>query len=629
MCDLLVRLAVEDMVMEKIPSITQLSDYEHAALGRVTAVSGSDVTVALSGASPGRATVGKFLGVVSGHSIIVAMITHVSERNAKEDQPTHAVAQMDLFGEIIIGAGETRFQRGISEYPIIGDPVIRMTDRELRLLYNALSTKLATIGFIQQDAGIPAQIEVDHLVGKHFAVVGTTGVGKSTGLAIILQEIVAQWPDLRIFLLDPHDEYARCFGEKAEVLTARVLRLPFWLFNFEETIEAFFGGRSASDEEVEILSEAIPLAKAAYSQLGANGAALTKKELRANGYSIDTPVPYRIEDLIGALSDRMGKLENSSSRMTYHKLIRRIQSCRSNPSYGFMFDNATVGGDTMAEVVSQLFRYPPAGKPVAIMQLAGLPAEVIDSVVSVVARMAFDFAMWSDGASPLLFVCEEAHRYVPANAKIGFEPTRRALSRIAKEGRKYGVSLGLVTQRPAEIDTTILSQCSTMFVMRLSNESDQALIRAAVPDAGAGLLSCVPSLGSGEVLAFGTGVPLPMRMKFRNMPESLRPMSEASVVRPNGILPDHRRIHSVIERWRASTMSYGPGFNGKHAELHPEHADKPPISAHDRGSSDHLANGQRGGHAAEVQLQSNQPLPLERAKLKETLERAAFGRRRI
>jgi len=158
-------------------------------------------------------------------------------------------------------------------------------------------------------------------------------------------------------------------------------------------------------------------------------------------------VPYRIEDLITVIDDRMGKLENRSRTTIYNKLLQRIKTFRNHPRYGFMFENATVGGDTMAEVVSHLFRIPANGKPMTIMQLAGFPAEVVDSVVSVLSRMAFDFGLWSDGASPLLFVCEEAHRYAPADGKIGFGPTRRALSRIAKEGRKYGVFLGLVTQR--------------------------------------------------------------------------------------------------------------------------------------------------------------------------------------
>ena len=127
-----------------------------------------------------------------------------------------------------------------------------------------------------------------------------------------------------------------------------------------------------------------------------------------------------------------------------------------------------------------------------IMQLAGFPAEVVDAVVSVLCRMAFDFGLWSDGAFPLLFVCEEAHRYASADRSIGFGPTRKAISRIAKEGRKYGVFLGLVTQRPAELDATIISQCCTLFAMRMANERDQAIVRSAVSDAAANLLAFVP-----------------------------------------------------------------------------------------------------------------------------------------
>ena len=127
-----------------------------------------------------------------------------------------------------------------------------------------------------------------------------------------------------------------------------------------------------------------------------------------------------------------------------------------------------------------------------IMQLAGFPAEVVDCVVSVLCRMAFDFGLWSDGVSPLLFVCEEAHRYASADRNIGFGPTRKAVTRIAKEGRKYGVYLGLVTQRPAELDATIISQCNTLFAMRLANDRDQALLRSAVSDAAANLLSSCP-----------------------------------------------------------------------------------------------------------------------------------------
>jgi hypothetical protein len=189
------------------------------------------------------------------------------------------------------------------------------------------------------------------------------------------------------------------------------------------------------------------------------------------------------------------------------------------------------------------------------MQLAGFPAEVVDAVVSVLCRMAFDFGLWSDGAVPLLFVCEEAHRYASADRAVGFGPTRRAISRIAKEGRKYGVFLGLVTQRPAELDPTIISQCSTLFVMRMANDRDQALVRSAVSDAAATLLSFVPSLATREVFAFGEGVALPVRLTFSELPKTLLPSSEAlgAAQKDGGVTPDF--IGAVVERWRGAMMS--------------------------------------------------------------------------
>jgi DNA helicase HerA-like ATPase len=541
-------------------------------IGRVHAVSGAQVTVGLSPAATAtdasKTTVGKFLGILSSSSVIVGMITEVAERPARDQDSTcRSVARLDLVGEIRTKgpAGTAYFQRGVTEYPIIGEPAMLMTDRELRVIYGGNTTQ-TPVGVLQQDHSISAQIDIANLVSKHFAVLGTTGVGKSNGVAIILQKILEDQPDLRIFLIDPHNEYGRCFGDKSQVLTPRNLRLPFWLFNFEETIDAFFGGRPGVEEEVEILSDVIPLAKAVYGQYkgGSSDRQLAKKrDPRSAGFGVDTPVPYRIEDLTALIDERMGKLENRARTAIYNKLLRRIQTFRNHPRYGFMFENATVGGDTMVEVLSHLFRLPSNGKPMTIMQLAGFPAEVVDSVVSVLSRMAFDFGLWSDGASPLLFVCEEAHRYAPADSKIGFGPTRRALSRIAKEGRKYGVFLGLVTQRPAEIDPTIISQCSTLFVMRLSNDRDQVLIRSAVSDAAANLLTFIPSLGTAEVFAFGAGVALPTRMKFREVPQHLRPSSEAggNTRIAAGMNPDRDLIASVIDRWRASTMSHKNAFD--------------------------------------------------------------------
>jgi hypothetical protein len=554
-------------------------------LGRVISVNGSQASVALAAgalqpADAAQITVGKFMGIINQDAIIIGLVTQIEEQPSGTQQ-YRSVAHLDLIGEIDTAAPNGgAFQRGVSTYPVIGNSTVLMADSELRLIYGNADSDRGHIGELQQDASIGVNVNIDDLVSKHFAILGTTGVGKSSGVAILLQKILDTRPNLRIFLVDPHNEYGRCFGDKAQVLTPRNLRLPFWLFNFEETIDAFFGGRPGVEEEIEILSEVIPLAKAAYLQYraGAQASALAKKkDPRSTGFTADTPVPYRIEDLINLLDERMGKLENRASRVTIHRLMTRIQTFRNHPRYAFMFENANIGGDTMAETLSHLFRLPPEGKPMTIMQLAGFPAEVVDSVVSVLCRMAFDFGLWSDGVAPLLFVCEEAHRYAPADKKIGFGPTRRALSRIAKEGRKYGVFLGLVTQRPAEIDPTIISQCSTLFVMRLANDRDQSLIRSAVSDAAANLLSFIPTLGIREVFAFGTGVALPTRMRFKEIPPDRRPSSEAAgnTRSDGGATVDRDFIGSVIERWRSSTMSHKISMDDDDFGLPPEPAPMP------------------------------------------------------
>ena len=532
---------------------------DSATIGRVAAVSGAQARVEFVDHATSEApTVGKFMGVVRDRSLIIGLITRVDEEALATT--LRKIATIDLLGEIAPDAqGKTKFQRGITEYPNIDDKALLLTERELGLVYGARDGDHAHIGDLQQNGAIGVHINIDTLVSQHFALLGATGVGKSSGVTILLQEILETRPNLRVFLLDPHNEYGRSFGDKALILNPRNLRLPFWLFNFEEIVDVFFGARPGIEEEVEILGEVIPMAKSAYLQYKAGGerSLSRRRDPRDAGFSADTPVPYRIEDLVALLDERMGKLENRASRVTYHRLISRIQTFRKHPRYAFMFENATIGGDTMAEILKQLFRLPAEGKPMTIMQLAGFPAEVMDSVVSVLSRMAFDFGLWSDGVAPLLFVCEEAHRYAPADKKVGFGPTRRSLSRIAKEGRKYGVFLGLITQRPAEIDATIISQCSTLFVMRLANDRDQGLIRSAVSDAAASLLTFVPSLGTREVFAFGAGVALPTRLRFKELPAQYRPNSEAlGNTHSDSTAFSDDMVSAVVERWRSASMSH-------------------------------------------------------------------------
>jgi hypothetical protein len=341
------------------------------------------------------------------------------------------------------------------------------------------------------------------------------------------------------------------------VLNPKNLRLPFWLFNFEEIVDVIFRGRPGVEEETEILSEVISVAKAQYAAY-TEGERIQLRKGSVSGFTADTPLPYRISDVVAHLDQCMGKLENRSSWVKYSRLIARLETLGNDSRYAFMFNGLLIG-DIMVEVLGELFRLPPNGKPITVMQLAGFPAEVVDSVVSVLCRMAFDFGVWSDGAVPILVACEEAHRYAPADRRLGFGPTRKALSRIAKEGRKYGVFLGAITQRPAELDATILSQCSTVFAMRMANDRDQAIVKAAVPDAGGRQIEFLASLGIREAIAFGEGVALPTRIRFKDLAKEFVPRSQSgrkAQLDASGVI-DPAFMQSVVDRWRQTTMA-GP-----------------------------------------------------------------------
>ena len=534
------------------------ADDPDAALGRVHAVSGSKASIGLLGTEGlhrSGATVGKFVKIHTEHALLIGVITELSVEVASREPGYCGTARADLTGEIGVAG---KFRRGVTDYPSIGDPVTALTSAELHLVFDAPATNVIKVGQLLQDQTIGVGVDIDEMLNNHFAVLGTTGVGKSSAVALILQEVLQARPNLRILLLDVHNEYGRSFGDRAFVVNPGNMKLPFWLFNFEEIVDVFFAGRPGLEEEIEILSEVIPLAKAAYTQYRtADRLSVKRFDPKSIGYTVDTPVPYRLADLLNHINERMGKLENRSSRLIYHKLMTRIETVSNDPRYAFMFENANVGGDTMSEAISQLFRVPIDGKPMTIMQLAGFPAEVTDAVVSVLFRMAFDFGLWSDGACPILFVCEEAHRYAAADRTTGFAPTRRAISRLAKEGRKYGVHLGLVTQRPAELDPTIISQCSTLFAMRMSNERDQALLRSAVSDSAANLFAFVPALGTREALAFGVAVPLPTRLTFPELPAHMLPKSDTFASDPTlqASGTDLNFIASVVDRWRNATMN--------------------------------------------------------------------------
>ncbi|MFB2553763.1 ATP-binding protein [Ensifer soli] len=519
-----------------------------------------------SGIPGARATVGQFILVRQGKGGAVGMINEVSSGKAMASEGHEVVADIDLMGEIVVDAGgRLGFDRGVRHYPAIGDQVELLPQDALDLIQGSFAGPAIRVGSVAGDGTHPVSIDADGLYAKHFAVMGSTGVGKSSGTAVILNALVAARPKVRILLLDVHNEYTHCFDRRASVIDAKTLRLPFWLFNFDELTDAIYGGRPAVMEELDILAELIPVAKSTYSALksGAERTLLTRRQTRQSGFTVDTPSPFLIQDLIKLIDERMGKLENRATRMVHHRLMTRIETVRNDPRYAFMFENANVGGDTMAQVLEQLFSVGTDRSGITLLKLAELPGEVVDAAVCVILRMAFEFGLWSDGGSPLLIVCEEAHRFASADPGSGFAPVRRILCRIAKEGRKYGVHLGLVTQRPAELDPTIVSQCSSLFMMRMANDRDQQLLRSAMADSAANLLNFLPSLGTGEVIAAGEAIALPMRFAFDRLPARQLPASDQIEARggENGGFGAQDQVNRAIERWRKAS-SVGAGAIG-------------------------------------------------------------------
>ena len=421
---------------------------------------------------------------------------------------------VELVGEVKDNpvSGKPVFDRGITVYPFVGASSHRIRARDLAAIYDLGGRAGVTIGTLVQDEEIAANIAIDDTLSRHFAVVGTTGVGKSTAVSLLVRKAVEARPDLRILMLDPHNEFAGALPDLAIRIDTNTLDLPFWMFRLEEFSEVLFRGRDIETEEVDLLRDFVPQAK----HLFRNPSGGTYLRKTADALTADTPVPYRIADLLKLIDDRMGQLDAKDERPALKSLRGRIEAIVNDPGYRFMFSSRMID-DNIHRAIGHIFRVPHEGKPITCFEMAGLPSEVVNAVCSVLARLAFDLALWSDGKLKLLVLCEEAHRYLPSDSRLGFAPTRHALARIAKEGRKYGCFLGVVTQRPGELDPTILSQCSTVFTMRLANELDQAIIKSAISDSSASTLAFLSSMGQREAIVFGEGVATTMRLKFERL----------------------------------------------------------------------------------------------------------------
>lgn len=523
-------------------------------LGRVVSCNGSRATIAAVAKGGTDLTelwsVGRLISISVGDNRVVAMAYSMNMENQHwmETEDNVFFVEVELLGEVRVHPdGSEDFSTGISAYPYLGSIAHRIRGSDLAQIYASGAVENQTIGKLSQDDTVDATIHIPSMLSKHFAVVGSTGVGKSTAVSLLLHKAIAADPKLRVLILDPHNEFAAAFPNDAVVIDTDTLDLPFWLMRLEEFGEVVFRGRPSIPEEMDILRDVIPEAKRAFR----GGGEGMRRQTEKSSITADTPVPYRMADLLALIDERIGRLEGRSEKPILRSLKMRVLAAINDPRYHFMFSNNTIT-DTIMETVAHIFRIPGSGRPISTFQLAGIPSEVVNSVASVLCRMAFEIALWSNGGIHMLVVCEEAHRYVPADPSLGFFPTRQAIARIAKEGRKYGVSLGIITQRPGELDQTILSQCSTLFAMRLANEKDKEIIRSAIPNSSVSITNFISSIGNGEAIAFGEAIAVPMRMRFERVDETILPKANGSVeVVKNEETPDTVDLRSVVARMRA------------------------------------------------------------------------------
>jgi uncharacterized protein len=533
------------------PEVEEIDDIA-VTIGRVVSIRGTVVWGALfqdgEGLAAKAARMGALVSMRGPESRVFGVVNALQRDQAggTGNEAERTLFEIQVLGEVATGGPDAGqgFQRGVSRYPPLESPITTVTVRDLALVYARPHASAVHIGRLRHNRKVPAFVLTDSLLSKHFAVLGTTGTGKSCAVTVILRSILDQYPNGHVVLLDPHNEYASAFTDKALLLNPANLSLPYWLLNFEEIAHILIGGSENEHGFAQrtILKDAILRARQMFAPDPEDGLHLT----------IDTPVPYRLSDLISALKEAMGALNKAERSAPYLNLIGKLESLRTDRRYAFMFSSLTVR-DSMRATLAQLLRIPVDGKPITIIDISGVPSEVVDVVVSTVFRLIFELAVWSErgAAPPVLLVCEEAHRYVPEDDRMGFAPTKQVISRIAKEGRKYGVTLCLVSQRPSELAVSSLSQCNTVFALRLSNEHDQMFVAQSLPENARWLVDTLPSLNTQEAVVVGEGVTVPVHIRFADLPPENRPTSHDpsfSARWQEEACPDF--LDRAIDRWR-------------------------------------------------------------------------------
>ncbi len=575
-------------------------------IGFVDSVRGGVVTIRLrddvptfmmvSGRTYRVGQIGAFLRIPLGYTQLYAVCTLVGAAAAPVGAdagapPGHRWLSATLFGESIGGA----FERGVSQYPTIEDGVHLVTPQDMKVIYGSTEQERAvTVGRIAASSGIGGNLDLGRLVTRHTAVVGSTGSGKSNLLAVLLEAIATQgYPSARALVIDPHGEYGSAVGQYGQVFRIRhdpakgelPLHIPYWALPFDELRQICLGEMQPASEAA-VRDEITARKKAA--------ASVIDKAPPEAAIIADSPIPFSIKKLWFDLDDYERQTFEERGGETLCKLVkdgdpealqpnvypnaglgsqapflnphpRRIskqldllKSRLQDSRYAFLFQpGAELTPDLDGKIKGDLDKLVAAWigheKPITVLDVSGLPSETLSSVVGTLLRIVYDMLFWamdlpvSGRNQPLLVVLEEAHVFLPEGRD---SPAHRTISRIAKEGRKYGVGLCIVTQRPVEIETTVISQCGTMIALRLTNNADRSKVEAAMPDDLGALSGMLPALRTGEGLVIGEAMPIPSRIQFfraRKRPRGDDPEMPNAWREPR---PTPEHYASALVNWR-------------------------------------------------------------------------------
>jgi hypothetical protein len=467
------------------------------------------------------------------------------------------IVEADLFGEgeWVHGASgewELRFERGVSTYPLPQQTVYLTPKAELRFIYGKAKGAVVQLGQHVGSGGTPCLADLNELLGKHTAVLGSTGAGKSGTVAAIIHSILERgdknsyekWKP-RIIILDPHGEYGTAFADHTKLSSDDgTLTLPYWLLNFQETVALLIGKTEfVATSQANIVKSALMAAREeGAQQLG----------LDANSITVDSPVPYKLSTLKAKID--ADKPQQASKQDSHNSILQKLEVLMTDARLRFMMAEWNDGGnDPFPEVIKQLTGDGPQPR---IVDLSGVPNEVAGVSSAVIARTLFNLKIWQTQpereSDPVLLVCEEAHRYVPNRGEAQYEAAQEAIRRIAKEGRKYGVGLLLVSQRPSEVEATVLSQCNSWIVLRITNDADREHVRSILPDSMSGLTKMLSGLRRQEAIFVGQAAMLPSRILIRDLkPEQLPKSNDIDFDKgwQNDATPD-AEIQEVVNRWR-------------------------------------------------------------------------------